>query len=71
MTSTEKRLIELWEEIPEENQGEMIARLLDQTQAWHSYAISEPFAMSWLRANFNSAGVELPERLQPGRNGAD
>lgn len=53
-------LMEAWSSIPDAERGELIAELLDRSDQWHNWAISESFIVGWLRAKFVNAGISWP-----------
>jgi hypothetical protein len=53
-------LFELWEKIPELEQGKLVALLLAKTRFWNEFAISDGYILGWLRAQFFNAGVDWP-----------
>jgi len=66
MTQAEQKVLSLWQEVPEKEKGELIARLLDNTESWHQYAITDGIALSWLKAMFEHAELSfLPKTSLP------
>lgn len=65
-SQAEQKVLSLWQEVPEEEKGELIARLLDSTESWHQFAVTEGVALSWLKAKFEGAGLSfLPKTSFP------
>lgn len=62
ITQIEQRVLTLWQEVPEKSKGELVARLLDKTEMWHQYAVTEAIALSWLKAKFETAGIPFINR---------
>jgi len=58
--SARSDLIEAWSSIPDDERGELIAELLDMSDQWHNWAISDSFILGWLHAKFANAGVSWP-----------
>lgn len=62
ITQIEQQVLTLWQEVPENAKGELIARLLDNTYMWHQFAVTEGIALSWLKAKFEAVGIPFTNK---------
>ena len=58
-------ILDAWSQVPEDERGELVARLLDLSNSWHEWAISDNFILAWLKTKFGNAGLTWP----PDRDG--
>lgn len=52
-----RELFDIWSRTSEDEKGELIARLLDNTSWWHEWAISDSLAFNWIKTRFEKAGL--------------
>lgn len=57
MTQAEQQVLTIWQDVPEMVKGKLIAKLLDRTELWHQFAVTENIALGWLKAKFENAGI--------------
>lgn len=52
-----RELLDRWSRIPEDEKGKLIAQLLNETFSWNDWAVSDNFALTWLKIHFEKADV--------------